>query len=56
MEPILDRLTRLWSSPPAVEEQALADFRTMYTDPVRLNGSEVAVEQLVLRARCMRLS
>jgi len=45
------RLLRLWGSPPAPGEQALADFRALYADSLELNGSEVFVEELVFRAR-----
>src|SRR2546423_9066066 len=50
---MVDRLLRLWGSPPAPGEQALADFRTLYADPLQLNGNEVFVEELVFRARVL---
>jgi hypothetical protein len=50
---MVDRLLRLWGSPPAPGEQALADFRTLYADPLQLNGNEVFVEELVFRARLL---
>jgi hypothetical protein len=50
------RLLRLWGSPPAPGEQALADFRALYADSLELNGSEVFVEELVFRARVLHSS
>jgi SnoaL-like polyketide cyclase len=53
MNSMVDRLLQLWASPPAPGEQALADFRTMYADPLKVNGNQVLLEQLVLRARVL---
>jgi hypothetical protein len=53
MQPMLDRLMQLWGSPPREGEQALADFRAVYADPVLLNGSPATVEQLVTRSRSL---
>jgi hypothetical protein len=50
---MLDRVLRLWASPPPPGEQALADFRAVYSDPLLLNGSRVFVEELVFRARVL---
>jgi hypothetical protein len=53
MDSMVDRLLRLWASPPAPGEQAVADFRTMYADPLQVNGREVLLEELVLRAHIL---
>lgn len=53
--PIVDGLLRLWGEPlPADDEAALAAFRAAYTDPVRINGSDMAVVDLVKRARVLQ--
>jgi ketosteroid isomerase-like protein len=48
---LVARLLRLWDGVPEREEAALAAFRELYADPVRINGTDMTVEQLVERAR-----
>jgi ketosteroid isomerase-like protein len=48
---LVARLLRLWDDVPEPEEAALAAFRELYADPVRINGTDMTVEQLVERAR-----
>jgi predicted ester cyclase len=50
---LVTRLFGLWDDVPAADAQAQEAFRALYTDPVRINGAEVSVEQLVRRARMM---
>jgi predicted ester cyclase len=47
---LVERLLPLWTRPVAVREDAEADFRAVYTDPVVVNGIEMRVGQLVQRA------
>jgi hypothetical protein len=53
MEPIQERLLRLWAKPPPEGDAALAAFGAVYSDPISLNGSEIPLEALVLRARIL---
>jgi ketosteroid isomerase-like protein len=48
---LVAQLTRLWTEPFASESEALAAFGEMYADPVRINGTDVPLAQLVARAR-----
>ena len=50
---LVGRLLGVWDRVPDDDAAALASFRELYTDPVRINGADVPVEQLVRRARMM---
>jgi len=47
---LIERLLRLWNDVP-LEGDARAAFLELYTDPVRINGAELSIDQLVARAR-----
>jgi len=47
---LVTRLLHLWDDVPE-GEAAVAAFRELYTDPVRINGADMTVEQLVQRAQ-----
>ena len=52
---LVERLVALWTeSLPESDTEALAAFRDAYTDPVRLNGVEVQLTDLVVRARMLQ--
>jgi ketosteroid isomerase-like protein len=51
---LVAQLTRLWTEPFASESEALAAFGEMYADPVRINGTDVPLAQLVARARMLQ--
>jgi predicted ester cyclase len=46
----VDRLLALWNDPPTGDGARQA-FLALYTDPVRVNGVELAIDELVARAR-----
>jgi hypothetical protein len=46
----IDQLLALWSDPAATKD----DFRRCYTDPVRVNGTDLTVDALVARAGALR--
>jgi predicted ester cyclase len=46
-------LLRLWTEPVAATPDALAAFGALYTDPVSVNGVDVALVDLVERARAL---
>jgi ketosteroid isomerase-like protein len=48
------QLTRPWTEPFASESEALVAFRETYADPVRINGTDVPLSQLVERARMLQ--
>jgi SnoaL-like polyketide cyclase len=50
---LVTRLFALWDQLPADDDGARTAFRELYTDPVRINGVDVPIEQLVRRARMM---
>jgi hypothetical protein len=51
----VERLLRLWTDPlPADDDAAAAAFRELYADPVTINGTPVAVADLVARARAVQ--
>lgn len=52
-KPIEQRLLDLWTLPPDSRDDPVAAFRALYTDPVTINGAEVAVDDLVARARAL---
>jgi predicted ester cyclase len=47
------RLFELWSSPPDGNADPLAAFGAVYADPVLINGSPMALTELVARARAL---
>src|SRR6266540_7548577 len=54
MSQLVDRALRLWTEPLPEGEAALAHFRTVYTDPLEVNGESTALQVLVDRARMMQ--
>jgi SnoaL-like polyketide cyclase len=50
---LVTRLFSVWDDVPADDDAAEAAFRALYTDPVRINGTDVPIAQLVRRARTM---
>jgi hypothetical protein len=51
----IDRLLRLWTDPLPDGAAAEDAFRTLYTDPVRVNGGSLTAADLVARARALQL-
>jgi hypothetical protein len=51
---LLERLLPLWAEDIGARDDAEADFRAVYADPVVLNGTEVPVTALVGRARSLQ--
>jgi ketosteroid isomerase-like protein len=51
---LVARLTRLWTEPLVSESEAIVAFRETYADPVRINGTDVPLPQLVARARMLQ--
>ena len=51
---LVTRLLRVWDDLPDADDEARAAFLTLYTDPVRINGAEASIDDLVRRARMMR--
>jgi len=49
---LVERLLRLWNNVP-LEGDVRGAFLELYTDPVRINGVELSVDQLIVRARAM---
>jgi len=50
----VDRALRLWSEPLAEGDEALAAFRTVYVDPLEVNGVQTPLRELVDRARMLQ--
>jgi hypothetical protein len=51
----VEALMRLWTTPlPNSDADAAEAFRTLYQDPVTINGAVVKVEDLVARARVVQ--
>jgi len=51
----VERLLRLWTDPLPEDDAAAAEsFRTLYADPVTVNGTPIAAADLVARARRMQ--
>jgi ketosteroid isomerase-like protein len=48
---LVTRLFSVWDDVPADDDAAEGAFRALYTDPVRINGTDVPIAQLVRRAR-----
>jgi ketosteroid isomerase-like protein len=51
-----DRLMSLWATPPADDAELLAEIRALYTDPVLINGTGFAAEDLRDRVRALQLA
>jgi ketosteroid isomerase-like protein len=52
---LVTRLMDLWSTPlPADDTAAIAAFGTLYTDPVTINGTTMALTDLLDRARAVQ--
>jgi predicted ester cyclase len=51
---LVDRLLPLWTGAVADREEAEADFRAVYADPVVVNGVDLSVGQLVQRAALLQ--
>lgn len=50
----INAMMRLWSDPlPDSDQEAVAAFRELYTDPVVVNGAELTAADLVARARAV---
>ncbi len=54
MPSLVDRLMQLWLRPLPEGAEAEAAFRAVYADPVRVNGVDMTVSQLVQRARALQ--
>ena len=54
MSPLVDRALRLWSEPLPEGDDAMAAFRTVYTDPLDVNGEATALQVVVDRARMLQ--
>jgi predicted ester cyclase len=48
---LVDRLLGLWRRTPADDDEAVAAFAEVYTDPLTVNGAPMTVAGLVARAR-----
>jgi|SRR5215211_4145264 len=51
---MVERLLRLWTEPVGATPDAIAAFGELYTDPVSVNGADVALVDLVERARALQ--
>ena len=49
-----DQLMGLWATPPADDAATLALIRSLYTDPVVINGSTFTAADLLTRVRAMQ--
>ena len=54
MATIVERALRLWTQPVARADDGLAEFRTIYADPLAVNGIEGPLVELVERARMLQ--
>jgi predicted ester cyclase len=50
----IEALLDLWTDLPADPAAAVDAFRTLYTDPVMVNGNRLTAEDLVARARALQ--
>ncbi len=50
----VDRALRLWSEPLSEGEDAVLAFRSVYIDPLEVNGAQTALRELVDRARMLQ--
>jgi hypothetical protein len=51
---VLERLLPLWTQPVDARPDPVAAFGGTYADPVLVNGSELALTELVDRARALQ--
>ena len=51
----VDQLLRLWTDPLPDGDAAEDAFRTLYTDPVCVNGGQLTAADMVARARALQL-
>jgi hypothetical protein len=49
----VNRALALWDGGAATQDDALDRFRTVYADPLRVNGTVIPVEQMVANARAL---
>lgn len=49
----IERLLALWNDAPPAGDAARAAFLELYTDPVRVNGAELRIDELIARARAL---
>lgn len=54
MPDLVERLLPLWTDAVADREDAEADFRAVYADPIVVNGVDMSVGQLVQRAASLQ--
>ena len=54
MSQLLERALRLWTEPLPEGDAALAAFRTVYSDPLVVNGESTALRVVVERARMLQ--
>ncbi len=54
MPDIVERALGFWSAPLPEGDAALAAFRTVYADPLQVNGASTSLQVLVDRARMMQ--
>jgi SnoaL-like polyketide cyclase len=54
MSQLLERALRLWTEPLPDGDGALAAFRTVYSDPLVVNGESTALRVVVDRARMLQ--
>jgi ketosteroid isomerase-like protein len=54
MTPFLEHLLDLWRKPVGKRADPVADFGTLYADPVTVNGTSLALADLVARARALQ--
>ena len=50
---LIERLLAFWIDPPADDGDALAAIRSLYTDPVDVNGTPAAAVDVLARARAL---
>ena len=54
MTAVLDRLVPLWTQPVGAWPDPVAAFAEVYTDPVLVNGTELALTGLIGRASALQ--
>ena len=54
MPTLVERALRLWVEPVPDDDAALSAFRTVYTDPLDVNGAPTSLHALVDRARMLQ--
>ena len=50
------RLMALWATPPSDDAEVLAELRSLYTDPVEINGASFTADDLLRRIKAMQAS